>query len=87
MEYWSDGVMGEFVIRLIHFVNPLLQYSITPLFQYSIFLDMARQTVIRHFVLRMAIHTPIHGHLHPRLRRGSFALTNISMAGRTGYLP
>jgi len=47
---------------------------------------MARQTVIRHFVFRMAIHTPIHGHLHPRLRRGFFTLANISMTGRTGYL-
>ena len=84
MEYWSDGVMEEFVIRLIHFVNPLLQYSITPLFQYSIFLDMARQTIIRYFVLRMAIHTPFHGHLHPWLRRGPFTLANISMTRRTG---
>jgi len=87
MEYWSDGVMEEFVIRLIHFVNPLLQYSITPLFQYSMFLDMARQAVIRRFVLRMAIHAPIHGHLHPRLRRRLFTLSNISVTGCTGYLP
>jgi len=79
--------MEEFVIRLIHFVNPFLQYSITPLFQYSSFLDMARQTVVRHFVLRVAIHAPIHGHLYPRLGRGFFSLSNIPVTGRTGYLP
>jgi hypothetical protein len=31
MEYWSTGVLEQFVIRSIHFIDPLLHYSITPL--------------------------------------------------------
>jgi hypothetical protein len=57
---------------------------IIPVFHYSNiphFLDMARQTIIGHFVLGMAIHTPFHGHLHPWLGRRFFALSNLSVTG------
>jgi hypothetical protein len=33
LEYWSPGVLDQFVIRSIHFIDPLLHYSITPILQ------------------------------------------------------
>jgi len=44
---------------------------------------MARQTVIRHFVFGMAVHAPIHRHIHPWLGGGSLAFSDIPMAGLT----
>ena len=47
---------------------------------------MARQTVIRHFLLGMTIHAPPHRHLDPRLRRGFLALRDISVTGLALHL-
>jgi hypothetical protein len=44
-------------------------------------LFVARQTVIRHFILGMAIHTPAHRHLDKRLCRRFFTFADRSMAG------
>src|SRR4030042_3518593 len=52
----------------------------------ELLLNVARQTVIRDFVLGVAVHAPIHRHVHPWLRQGFFTLSNISVTGRTGYL-
>jgi hypothetical protein len=40
---------------------------------------MARQAIVGHFPLAMAVHTPRHRHLHPWVGRGFFALADISM--------
>jgi hypothetical protein len=73
MEWWNNGMMGKG-----RCMNPLFQSSIIPIFY---FLDVTRQTIIGHFVLGMAIHTPFHGHLHPWLGRRFFALSNLSVTG------
>ncbi len=47
---------------------------------------MARQTVIRHFLLGMTIHAPVHRHLHPWFRRGFLALRDIPVTGLALHL-
>ncbi len=42
---------------------------------------MARQAIVGHFILRMTIHTPAHGHLRPGFRRRCFSLPNIPVTG------
>ncbi len=44
---------------------------------------MARQTVIRHFVLGMAVHAPAHRHIHPWPGGRALAFSDIPMAGLT----
>jgi hypothetical protein len=44
---------------------------------------VARQAVIRHLILGMAIHTPVHRHLDKRFCRRLFTFADRSMAGLT----
>ena len=48
---------------------------------------MTCQTIVRHFLLGMAVHTPAHGHLDERCCRRFFALANGSVTGLTFHLP
>jgi hypothetical protein len=53
------------------------QYSTTPVFQYSVSLYVAHQAVIGHFRCGVAVHAPLHRHLHPWPARGFFTLADI----------
>ncbi len=48
---------------------------------------MAGQTVIRHFILRMAAHAPTHRHVHPWPGGGTLAVSNFSMTSLTLQFP
>jgi len=48
---------------------------------------MACDTIVGYLIFVVAVHAPIHRHIHPRLGGGSLALSDISMAGLTWKLP
>ncbi len=79
-------MIEEFFIRLIHSVNPLLQYSIISAFPHSISLDMACKTIIARFRSLVTIHTPTHRHFYPWFGRRSFTPADVPMTILASYL-
>jgi len=78
MECWSNGLIMN------RRYDEFFQHSNAPLLHHSFFfLDMAGQTIIRHFAFRMTVHAPIHRHVHPWPGGWLLAFSDISMAGLT----
>ena len=78
------GHCNLFVIWCLGFGASYLRYA--PCAMLYALLHVACQAVITHFDLGMAVHTPLHRHLNPRLRGRFFALADQPVTGLALHL-